>query len=333
VSFGPRRATALVALAAACTAAATGSAAETRFSACLVTGDAGPWSGPYRPLAERGLRAAERLGIRVRSIPARAPSGYEAALRSCAAGGAAITIAAGFPMAAAVDAVATSLPHSRFAVLDVEVSELAHRPRNVEGVTFAGQEAGYLVGYAAGLWAREHRARAVGSVGGVDVPPVERYLAGFRFGATRADPALRVLHDFAQDVTDSAPCKRTALDQIAHGSVVEFDVAGDCGAGVLAAARESHVVAVGVGTGVTSRRPWVMTSALERVDVAVVDLVRSVRAGELPTGGNVVLDARRDGIGYGGWSPRVPREIRFAVATQAVLLRTGRITGIPLTVK
>ena len=56
---------------------------------------------------------------------------------------------------------------------------MKHKPKNVEGLLFKEQEAGYLVGYAAGLWAKSQGGTAVGSVGGLKIPPVDRYIAGY----------------------------------------------------------------------------------------------------------------------------------------------------------
>ncbi len=312
---------------------AAAAAGGDRFLACLVVGRPGPSSGPFGPAAQAGLSAAEKLGVQGRVVHAGSPAAYADGLRSCARRGAGITIGAGFPMAGSVDAVATALPRSTFAVLDVEAASLAHRPKNVIGVQFAQEEAGYLVGFAAGLWAKRADASAVGSIGGLDIPPVERYLAGFEFGAERADPGVKTLHAFADDLDGPATCRRKALDQIEHGSVVEFEVAGACGRGAIAAAHAKGVFAIGVGTGIVQLGPWVMTSALERVDVAVLSVIRAAKDGTLQTGADMTFDARRQGIDYDTWSARVPVAIRAAVARQYARLAAGKITGIPLTVK
>ncbi len=304
-----------------------------RLLACLVVGRSGPSSGPFGSMAEAGLAAGEKLGVRARTVHAGSPAAYAAGLRSCATRGAGVTIAAGFPMAGSIDTVATALPGSAFAVIDVDAASLAHRPKNVQGVLFAQEEAGYLVGFAAGLWAKRSHAAAVGSIGGLDIPPVERYLAGFEFGAERADPGVKTLHDFVDDLERPATCRRKALDQIDHGSVVEFEVAGACGRGAIAAAHAKGVFAIGVGTGVVELGPWVMTSALERIDVAVLSVIRAAKEATLRTGANVVLGARQRGIGYDTWSPRVPVSIRSAVARQYARLVAGKIKGIPVTVK
>ena len=236
-------------------------------------------------------------------------------------------------MATAVDAVATAFPHEAFAILDVDVKTLPHRPGNVEGLLFREQEAGYLAGYAAGLWAGRRGGAAVGSVGGLDIPPVERALAGFRFGAKRAHPGLRVLTGYAGDFSVPARCEHEALGQIAKGSVVEFQAAGPCGVGVLDAAEANGIVGIGLGADQASLGPYVLTTAVERADVAVEAAVRTARTGQPAGGTNVFFDTRNGGITVGRWSRRVGAPVRRAVAAQFALLKAGRITGIPTTVQ
>ena len=103
-------------------------------------------------------------------------------------------------MTDAMDAVATSFPKSKFAIVDVDVSTLKHKPKNVEGLLFREQQAGYLVGYAAGLWTKQHGGAAVGSVGGIKIPPVDRYIAGFQYGAKKADPGIKTLNAYSQEL-------------------------------------------------------------------------------------------------------------------------------------
>src|SRR6266536_1932476 len=81
----------------------------------------------------------------------------------------------------------------------------------------------------------------VGSVGGEKQPPVDRYIAGYQAGARKADPGVKLLNAYSQDWVDQAKCKQAALDQIASGANVVFQVAGGCGLGVLDAAKERRV--------------------------------------------------------------------------------------------
>ena len=306
-------------------------AVQPPFLACLVTG-AGDTNDPsFNLLAAAGLQAAERRGVVGREAHATAQAGYERELRACAQDGAAITVAVGYGMASAVDRIATEYPRAAFAVVDVDVRTLPHRPANVTGVLFREQQAGYLAGFTAGLWAAAHDGAAVGAVGGLDIPPIERALAGFRFGAKRAQPGLRVLTSYSGDFSVPAKCERQALGQLARGSAVEFAVAGTCGAGALTAARAKGAVAIAFGADPGSGAHWVLATALERVDVAVEATVLDARGGRLRAGKNTFFTVANGGIGVGGWSARVPPAMRRAVSRQVALLAADRLPAIPTT--
>jgi len=303
------------------------------FSACLVTDTGGLNDKSFNHLAFVGLQTAEKAGIKGRVIQSKSASDYIPNLQACVRSGAGITIGVGFLMSDQMDAVASAFPKNKFAIIDVDVTSMKHKPKNVEGLLFKEQEAGYLVGYAAGLWAKSQGAKAIGSVGGVKIPPVDRYIAGYQFGAKKADPGLKTLNDYSQDFNNQAKCKEKALNQIAQGSVVEFQVAGSCGLGALDAARSKSIFGIGVDADQFYLGSHILTSALKKVDVAVASAIKSTKQGELQGGKNVVFDAKVNGVGYGKWSPKTPASIKSAVAAQFKLLKAGKIKGIPATVK
>jgi basic membrane protein A and related proteins len=326
--------TVLLSLAVAAVRGSSASAAhKATFSACLVTDIGGLNDKSFNHLAYVGLLAAEKSGIKGRVIQSKSAADYIPNLQACVKSGAGITIGVGFLMTDAMDAVASSYKSNKFAIVDVDVTSMKHKPKNVQGLLFKEQEAGYLVGYAAGLWAKSQNATAVGSVGGLKIPPVDRYIAGYQFGAKKADPGIKTLNDYSQDFVAQAKCKEKALNQIAQGSGVEFQVAGQCGLGVLDAAHSKNIFGIGVDADQGYLGNWVMTSALKKVDVAVLSAIKSGKAGALKGGQNVVFGANVNGVGYGKWSSKVPASIRAAVAKQFVLLKAGKIKGIPSTVK
>jgi basic membrane protein A len=142
-----------------------------------------------------------------------------------------------------------------------------------------------------------------------------------------------VFNDYSQDFVKQAVCKEKALNQIAQGSTVEFQVAGQCGLGVLDAAKEKKVFGIGVDADQGYLGTQVMTSALKKVDVAVYSAINKAKAGKLAGGKNTIFDAKVNGVGYGKWSPKVSGAIKTAVAAQFRLLKAGKIKGIPATVK
>ena len=303
------------------------------FSACLVTDIGGLNDKSFNHLAYVGLQHAQRAGIKGRVIQSASGSQYIPNLTACVRSGASITIGVGFLMDSAMDTVASAFPNSKFAIVDDDVTFMKHKPKNVEGLLFSEQQAGYLVGYAAGLWAKSHGGKAVGSVGGLKIPPVDRYIAGFQFGAKKADPGIKTLNGYSNDFVKQAKCKEKALNQIARGSVVEFQVAGQCGLGVLDASHEKGIFGIGVDADQGYLGPWVMTSALKRVDVAVYNAIQAANHGTLKGGANKQFSASIGGVGYGKWSSKVPASIKSAVAAQFVKLKAGQIKGIPTTVK
>ena len=308
-----------------------GSAVRAPFSACLVTAAGGADDPALDGLSVAGLHAAERTGVSGSVLRGTSQADAIAQLRLCAQEGTGITIGVGYGMATAVDQVATEFPRRAFAIVNVDVRGLEHRPANVEGLLFKDEEAGYLAGYVAGLWAKHRHGDAVGSVGALGIPPVERAVAGFRFGAKRADRGLDTLNGYSGSFAVPTNCERQARAQIAKGSVVELEVAGPCGAGVFAAARAKGKAAIGFGADQSSFGPFVLTSVLERADRAVEAAVRLARAGQFPGAVNVTFGVQRGGIDFGAWSPRVPMSIRRAANAQYALLQAGRIAGIPTT--
>jgi basic membrane protein A len=307
------------------------------LGACLVTDIGGLNDKSFNHLAFVGLTTAEKkLKLQGRVIQSKSPAEYIPNLSTCARSGATVTIGVGFLMTDAMDAVATKFPDSKFAIVDVDVTSLKHKPKNVQGLLFKEQEAGYLVGYATGLWVKLHPIdgqQVAGSVGGIKIPPVDRYIAGYQFGAKKANPQIKMLNDYSQDFVAQAKCKEKALNQIANGAGVVFQVAGQCGLGVLDAAKEKKVLGIGVDADQGYLGAHVMTSALKRVDVAVYAAISAASKGGLKTGINAIFDAKKGGVGVGKWSPKVPASIRSAVAAQLAKLSKGQIKGIPQTVK
>jgi basic membrane protein A and related proteins len=328
---------AVTVLIASLTAAVRGGSAsaahKAQFSACLVTDIGGLNDKSFNHLAYVGLQHAQRAGIKGRVIQSHSDADYIPNLKACVQSGAGITIGVGFLMDSAMDTIATAFPNNKFAIVDDDVTFMKHKPKNVEGLLFREQEAGYLVGYAAGMWAKSHGGKAVGSVGGLKIPPVDRYIAGFQYGAKKADPGIKTLNDYSNNFVVQAKCKEKALNQIAQGSVVEFQVAGQCGLGVLDASHEKNIFGIGVDADQGYLGPWVMTSALKRVDVSVYNAIQAANHGKLAVGTNKQFGANIKGVGYGKWSSRVPASIRSAVAAQYAKLKAGKIKGIPTTVK
>ncbi len=300
----------------------------------LVTDTGGLNDKSFNHLAYAGLqRAQKELGVETRVITSKAAGEYVPNLSALASRRYDLVIGVGFLMADAIDAVAVRFPNTAFAIVDFSQGQLQHKPKNVEGLLFKEQEAGYLVGYLSGLLEKQEGGRqTVGSVGGIKIPPVDHYIAGFRAGARAADPHVKTLNGYSQDFVDQAKCKEIALDEIARGADVVFQVAGQCGLGALDAAKERNVWGIGVDADQAYLGPHILTSALKKVDVAVFKTVEQLQGGNFRGGEDTVFDAASGGVGIGKISARVPQTIVDKLREAELRVAAGKIPTIPETV-
>jgi basic membrane protein A len=289
----------------------------------------------FNALAFQGLKQAEReLGIQGRVIESRSASEYVPNLTSFAREGYDLLIGVGFAQGDAVDNVATRFPDTRFVIIDVDQSTLKRKPDNVVGLLFKEQEVGYLAGYLAALQAqRKPGEDVISSVGGMKEPPVDRFIAGYQAGAREAVPGIEVLNGYSQDWDDLAKCKELALNQIAAGSSIVFQVAGGCGLGALDAAEERDVWGIGVDADQSFLGPHILTSAQKKVDQAVFLAIKSVVEGTWRGGGNLTFGLREDGVGLGKVSPEVPQEDLDRIDEVKRQIVSGEIGEIPTTIQ
>jgi basic membrane protein A len=330
--------TALALVAAGCGSkkSSTGSTTTTQGSAFKVglsTDTGGLNDRSFNHLAYLGLkRAQSQLGVQTRVVTAASSSDYIPNLTALARQGYDLVIGVGFTEINAMKAVAKQFPKTQFAIVDVSNADEGGL-KNVEGLLFKEQEAGYLAGYAAGLAAKDRGGKAVSSVGGEKQPPVDRYIAGFQAGAKAAFPGVQTLNDYSQDFEKLALCKNKALNQIAAGSVVVFQVAGGCGLGALDAAREKAVWGVGVDADQGYLGSYVLTSALKRVDTAVFDSIKDAKDGKFKGGKDAVYGLEVNGVGIGKFSPKAPAGIAAKVQQIKQQIAAGKIKNIPTIVK
>ncbi len=313
----------------------TGRTADT-LRVGLVTDIGGLDDRSFNFLANQGLeRAKTQLGVEGRVVISKSNADYVPNLASLAQGDYDLVIGVGFLMADAVEKVANRFPEVDFAIIDYSQAAMKTTPDNVRGLLFKEQEAGYLVGYLAGLMSAQESGskQVISAVGGQKIPPVDHYIAGYRVGARKANPGITILNAYSQDFVDQAKCKEVALNQIAQGSDIVFQVAGQCGLGALSAAKEKNVWGIGVDADQSYLGTHILTSALKKVDNAVFQSIQQAAEGTFSGGEDTVFDVASGGVGLGKISPDVPAEIVSKVQAVQDDLAAGKITGIPDAVK
>ncbi len=297
----------------------------------LVTDIGGLNDRSFNSLAYAGLKRAEKdLGATIRPLTSKSNADYVPNLSTLAQQKYDLVIGVGFLMAEAMNTVATKFPRTNFAIVDVSQPTLKDKPANVRGLLFKENEAGYLAGYAAGLYVKEQGGseQVIGSVGGQKIPPVDAYIAGYQAGAKAANPEVQTLTGYSQDFVDQAKCKELALNQISEGAKVVFQVAGQCGLGVIDAAAEENVQAIGVDADQAFLGPQVMTSALKKVDVAVFDSIKAVQDGSFKGGSDVIFELTNNGVGLGKLNAE-GTPLKAQVDKIAADIKGGEISDIP----
>jgi basic membrane protein A len=300
----------------------------------LVTDVGGLNDRGFNHLAYVGVQQAkQRLGASFRVFLSNSSSDYVPNLTKFAREHYDVTIGVGFTEAEAIDTAATRFPDEKFAIVDVDQTSEPHKPKNLLGLLFREQEVGYLAGYLAAL---EEKRRpgpdVIGSVGGQKQPPVDRFIAGYQAGAKAADPGIKVLNGYSQSFSDQQKCKEIALDQIAQGAGVIFQVAGGCGLGALEGAKQKGVWGIGVDADQSFLGPHILTSAVKRVDTAVYLAIKSVKDGTFK-GGNVTYGLKDNGVALGKISPRVPKSEIAKVQRVRADIISGKLKNIPTVVK
>ena len=155
--------------------------------------------------------------------------------------------------------------------------------------------------------AKKAGGNTIGAVGGLKIPPVDIWIAGYKFCAQKAVPGTKVLVGYSQDFVATDKCKTVATNQISQGAQVLFQVAGGCGLGTLKAADEANIWGIGVDVDQYGLAKRVLTSGVKRVDVGVYDAAKSVQQGKFQGGSDLLFNLTNGGMSVGKINPTVPK--------------------------
>ena len=244
-------------------------------------------------------RAKEQLGISFSCIEPDEGTDREAALRLFASGPSKLIIGVGFLFTDDIEKVAAEFPEKKFACVDYTWSEGKTVPPNLVGLKFREEEGAFLVGAVAGLVSK---TGVVGFVGGMDIPLIHKFEAGYRAGFRAVKPNGKVLVNYAGVTGDAfknpARGKELGLSQIDQGADVIFHASGSTGLGVFEAVRSRGKLGIGVDSDQSAVAPgFVLTSMTKQVDVAVFDAIRRAQDGSF-TGGILSEGLKEGGVDY-----------------------------------
>ncbi len=289
----------------------------------------------FNDSAYQGLVMANKYlkGIEVRYSQPRENAAARRDLENYAKQGYALIIGVGFLMSRAVLEVAKRYPHRRFAIIDAIVKH-----PNVSSLVFQEHEGSYLAGVIAAL---ATRTGTVAFLGGMTIPLIRKFEAGFTQGVYDTRPNTKVLVGYIgaspKAFHDPDSGEKLAITQFGNGADVIFHASGSSGLGAIKAAREWNRLhpqidlrryIIGVDGNQDGIAPGsVLTSMIKRVDIAVFETIKNLLLGKLE--GRVY----RYGLSEDGVSitdcrysrQRLPKNFQQIIAQKRLAIIQGRI--------
>ncbi|HEU5066032.1 MAG TPA: BMP family ABC transporter substrate-binding protein [Gaiellaceae bacterium] len=307
----------------------------------LVTDTGGVDDRGFNQFSIAGLDKAEsELEIEKRVYVSNSADDYEPNLQAAVDDGNEFVIAVGFLLAPSTIKVAKANPDVSFAGVDHFYGEPGDASceesktcavENALGMQYPSEESGYLAGVIAALMTK---SGTVSTVGGIKIPPVDNWIAGYQAAVKATKPSVKTLNAYSNDFNDAAKCKEIALDQISQGADVVFQVAGDCGLGAIDAACEKNAIAIGVDADQSAQGDCVLVSALKPLTESVFGVIQTYVDGEFKGGTNQFYGVEQlpDAQLLTDFQSEVPQSVKDAVAKAEKGLKDGTIDP-PATLK
>ncbi|MCU1405529.1 MAG: family transporter substrate-binding protein [Glaciihabitans sp.] len=307
------------------TASTSGSTADPDASTIALlygtTGDYSLMDGAYNGFTE----AQKSIGFTPIELSSPNTDDYQDRLDLAISQGSDLIIGVGYQFASPMT---ETTDHGGAAFVDID-TDTGTTIDDVTTVSFAANQSSYLVGVAAALTSTTGH---IGFVGGVDQPLIQDFLIGYQAGAESVNPDIIVdstylspLGDFT-GFSDPTKGKEAAASMYSGGADVVYAAAGGSGQGVYeeaadASTADAKVWAIGVDGDVYNQvdadiQPYILTSAVKNVGVAVNDVISAFEDGSLEAG-ELVYNVANDGVGYsttGGFVDSISDELETAKA-------------------
>jgi basic membrane protein A len=256
---------------------------------------------------------------------------YATNLNQLARNGFKLVYGIGFLLSDAISEVAGQNLDTHFALVDSVVEA-----PNVASITFAEHEGSFLVGVVAAM---KTKSKHVGFVGGVNMPLIQKFEAGFKAGVAYIDPTIKVDVNYTGSFTDAALGQAAAGTMYKAGCDVVYHAAGGSGNGVFTEAKNikendptKEIWVIGVdkdqapeGLLKDGKTNVTLTSMVKRVDVAVNDVAVKGKDGKFPGGEVLTYDLKNDGVGIAPTETNLTDEIKAKVKEVTEKIKSGEI--------
>lgn len=260
-------------------------------SAIMITGDGAVDENGLDQQAWKGFqKAAEESGDQIQCLQSNSGQERQKNMETALAKHPDMIIGVGYSMEDVVKAAAKDNPDQKFGLIDGQVDA-----PNVACITFQENESSFLVGVAAALTTQ---TKTVGFVGGESTYQDQQFQYGFQAGVKSVDPNIRVLVDYTETFDDPAKGEASALTLIKGQADVIFQAAGNSGAGVIQAAAEKGIWAIGLDEDQSAANPkTILCSMIKASDRASYDLISAVSQDKFKAG-ITVYNLKNGGVGY-----------------------------------
>jgi len=295
-----------------------------QYFVAMVTDVGGVNDNSFNQSAWEGLQQfGSEFGAKVDYLQSQSDADYVPNLTQFVKGGADLTWGIGFLMGDAVKQVADQNPDAKLAIIDSVVDA-----PNVASITFKEHEGSYLVGVVAGLMTKTNK---IGFVGGMEIPVIKRFEAGFVAGVKAVNPNAEVIIDYtgAFDAPDQG--KASAATIYNNGADIIFHAAGATGDGVFNEGSERKkaggdvwVIGVDKDQSITFGQEITLTSMMKRVDQAVTRVSADLASGQFKPG-VTELGLAENGVGLPENNPNVPEDVLNKVKEYEQKIVSGEI--------
>lgn len=319
-----------------------GDAEKNDFSVAMVTDIGGVDDKSFNQSAWTGLKAfgadngLEKGDGGIDYLQSKSDADYNTNLNKLIRRDFDLVFGIGFLMEKSVNDIAAQQKEAQLAIIDAVVDQ-----PNVASVLFKEQEGAYLAGVAAALMTK---SKKIGFVGGMEIPVIERFEAGFLEGVKAVDPSIKVDVQYTGAFDKAELGKTTANRMYSSGVDIIFHAAGGTGNGVFAEAKElktkdpdSYIWVIGVDSdqyeeGAVGEDNVTLTSMLKRVDIAVQNLSKLAMDGKFPGGETTVYGLAEEGVALADSRGAIPEDVLAQIDEYAKKIADGDVV-VPETVE
>lgn len=185
---------------------------------------------------------------------------------------------------------------------------------NLITISYMENEGSFLAGALAAMLTTEtsiegiDEGKVIGMVGGLDIPVIRNFYAGYEAGAKYIDPDMDVRVIYAGDFEDPAKGKEAATALYSGGADIVFHAAGKTGEGVFEAAAELGKYAIGVDSDQRYINPdHIVASMIKKVGQSIYDTIIKIQNDDVEKGKAIFYGLDQDGVGLGFGTDDMPQ--------------------------